>query len=162
MEPELVSDEDPPGLSARSIEYVRLSHVGLFAHAYCYDESHELAQKPLSPRDWQIGVAARQRFWRLGRAWLCRLATIKSKTRSASGQGTRGSGFCDTRERSEEPRRRRRRSRSTQRCWACHWCERGALEREPPDYTQYGRLALGAGTMGSWKEVVCEVRSRPT
>lgn len=101
MEPELVSDEDPPGLSVRSIDYLRLSHVGLlFARAYCNDESHELAQKPPFPRDWQMGVAA---IWRLGRAWLCRLAAIKSKTRSASGQGTRGSGFCDTR----EPRRRR-------------------------------------------------------
>lgn len=59
MEPELVSDEDPPGLSVRSIDYLRLSHVDvLFARAYCYDESHELAQMPPSPRDWQIGMAA--------------------------------------------------------------------------------------------------------
>lgn len=57
MEPELVSDEDPPGWSARSIAEARLSHVGLlFARAYCYDESHELAQKPPFPRDWQPGI----------------------------------------------------------------------------------------------------------
>lgn len=58
MEPELVSDEDPPGLSGRSIDYLRLSHVGLlFARAYCNDESHELAEKPPFPRDWQMGMA---------------------------------------------------------------------------------------------------------
>lgn len=57
MEPELVSDEDPPGLSVRSIDCLRLSHVDvLFARAYCYDESHELAQMPPFPRDWQMGI----------------------------------------------------------------------------------------------------------
>lgn len=61
MEPELVSDEDPPGLSVRSIDCLRLSHVGLlFARAYCNDESHELAQKSPFPRDWQMGLAARE------------------------------------------------------------------------------------------------------
>lgn len=62
MEPELVSDEDPPGLSARSIDY-RLSHVDLlFARAYCYGESHELTLSQPFPRDWQMEIIARQRF----------------------------------------------------------------------------------------------------
>lgn len=62
MEPELASDEDPPGLSVRSIDCLRLSHVDLlFVRAYCYDESHELAPKPPFPRDWQ-GMAEGHRF----------------------------------------------------------------------------------------------------
>lgn len=114
MKPELVSDEDPPGWGAGSIADVRLSHEDLlFARAYCYDESHELAQKPPFPRDWQMGIgstAARQRFGGWAERGCARLAAIKSKTRSASGQGTRGSGSCDTSERSEEPRRTGRRT----------------------------------------------------
>lgn len=51
MEPELVSDEDPPGLSVRSIDYLRLSHVDmLFARAYCNDESHEACPKAALPK----------------------------------------------------------------------------------------------------------------
>ena len=52
--------------------------------------------------------------------------------------------FCDTRERSEEPRRRRRRTMRSQRCWASHWRERGAVDEGAALITQYGRVARGA------------------
>lgn len=54
MEPELVSDEDPPCLGPRRVDYLAWSCRFLIARTYCYDESHELSLKPPFPRDWQM------------------------------------------------------------------------------------------------------------
>jgi hypothetical protein len=75
--------------------------------------------------------------------------------------------FCDTRERSEEPRRGRRRSMRSQRCWASHWRERGAVDEGAALITQYGRVVRfweGRSGMPGWSYYyppVWSLRLRP-
>lgn len=118
---ELASDEDPPGLSARSVADVRLGHVDVLLHTriammrvMSLSQSRDPQGIPmgLAKWEWQDGLDGSGLATGPSVAVQARLAAIKSKTRSASGQGTRGSGVCDTRAASTPRRRGRGRRRS--------------------------------------------------